>query len=120
MNFSIPFGAGQEAVNAVVQRGIDAMCEQEAAGETADVDFLFDGRAEGSVEESQEWNNDEQNDEDVVDERNSDDGNDGNDETIDNNTITMEDWANGNEEEFIAVCDCVESLLWMSISDYIP
>jgi hypothetical protein len=43
MNFSIPFGAGQESVNAVVQRGIDAMCEQEAGGETADVAFLFDG-----------------------------------------------------------------------------
>jgi hypothetical protein len=106
MNFSIPFGAGQEAINAVVQRGIDAMYEQEAAGETADVAFLFDGRAEGSEEESQEWNDDEQNDEDVVNERNSDDRND---ETINNNTITMEDWENGNEEEFVAVCEfCAE------------
>jgi hypothetical protein len=106
MNFSIPFGAGQEAINAVVQRGIDAMCEQEAAGETADVAFLFDGRTEGSEEESEEWNNDEQKDKDVVDERNSDDRND---ETVDNDTITMEDWANGNEEEFVAVCEfCAE------------
>jgi hypothetical protein len=118
MNFSIPFGAGQDAINAVVQRGIDAMYEQEAAGETADVAFLFEGRAEGSEEEGEEWDgseeeegeewdDDEQNagnvvEEKVVEDRNSEDRND---EHVDNHTISIEDWANDKEEEFVAVCE---------------
>jgi hypothetical protein len=99
MNFSIPFGASQEAIKAVVQRGVDVMCEQEAVGETADVAFLFDDRAEDGEEEGEEWNKDEENDENTIEERNRYERNN---KRVNNHTITTEDWANGKEEEFVA------------------
>lgn len=106
MNFSIPFGASKEAINAIVERGVDAMYQQEASGEIADVAFLFDEEAEDAEEVDEEKknddNNDEENNDDVVHE-NEDDEKNRNNKSIDNDTITIEDWANG-EEEFVAVC----------------
>ena len=42
MNFSIPFGSSQDAINAVVQRGVDAMFDIQATGGVADVAFVFE------------------------------------------------------------------------------
>ena len=51
MNFSIPFGSSQDAINAVVQRGVDAMFDIQATGGVADVAFVFEEEGEEGEEE---------------------------------------------------------------------
>lgn len=113
MNVSIPFGASQLEINALVQRGVDAMIEAEASGGVADVAFMFE------QEEVEEVDDDGWNEEvDEVADAGNNDSNANNESTVndnanedshnqynaDNNTMTMEDWVNNVEEEFVAVC----------------
>ena len=54
MNFGIRNGASREEIDAVVERGLDAMFDAAEAGEDADVAFLFDGGEDGKSDDEEE------------------------------------------------------------------
>ena len=106
MNFTIPFRSSQANVNAVVQRGVDAMFDIQAAGGVADVAFVFEEEEE-EVEQGDNNNNNNNNNED-----NNEDKNTIKSEQSDNNNdstsmiITMKEWVGDvtGEQEFVPVC----------------
>jgi hypothetical protein len=113
MNFSIPYGASQEAVDAIVQRGVDAMFDAQLLGEAADVAFMFEEEeGEDGEEEGEAWEEDEVKED--VDDVKTDNPNaksitDAKSNSDNNLTMTMEEWVNDVKEEIIEVCaDCEE------------
>ena len=107
MNFTIPFGSSQADVNAVVQRGVDAMFDVQAAGGVADVAFVFEEEEE-EVEQGDNNNNNNNNEDNNEDNNNTKSESDNNNDST--MIMTMEEWVGDvtGEEEFVVMCSVCE------------
>ena len=110
MNFSIPFGSSQDAINAVVQRGVDAMFDIQATGGVADVAFVFEeeegeeGEEEGRALEMNEEPPRPSRDEKKKNDNDNDNDNTQSEKNNDSTIMTMDEWVSDVKEEFIVVC----------------